>query len=75
MGAGAAVTMAVEFVSPGSRKQDHVDKPRRCAEGGVPYFMRVEIVRRAKQVSVRLLSLSDGSYRSIASAEAGQRLR
>nr|CAG38676.1 hypothetical protein [Micromonospora echinospora] len=30
-------TMAVEFVFPGSRRQDFVDKPRRCAEGGVPF--------------------------------------
>ncbi|MFC4146829.1 hypothetical protein ACFO0M_11260 [Micromonospora mangrovi] len=29
--------MAVEFVSPASRQQDFVDKPRRCAESGVPF--------------------------------------
>lgn len=66
-------TMAVEFVSPTSRKQDYVNKPQRCAEGGVPYFMRVEIVRRTREVSVRLLKLTDGSYQALASANAGQR--
>ncbi|MEV4491778.1 Uma2 family endonuclease [Micromonospora coxensis] len=69
-------TMAVEFVSPASRHQDHLHKPRRCAEAGVPYFMRVEIVRRLRQVSVQLLALDDGSaYRKVVEARVGQRFR
>lgn len=68
-------TMAIEFVSPGSRKQDFVNKPDRCARWGVPYFMRVEIVRRLRHVSVELLALNDGSYVRAAEAVAGQRLQ
>ncbi|MEQ4305216.1 Uma2 family endonuclease [Plantactinospora sp. B6F1] len=68
-------TMAVEFVSPGSRKQDFVDKPKRCAEGGVPYFMRVEIVRRLRHASVEFFTLTDGAYQRTAEAVCGQRLR
>ncbi|MFG3422293.1 Uma2 family endonuclease [Micromonospora sp. NPDC049460] len=68
-------TMAVEFVSPGSRRQDFVDKPRRCAEGGVPYFMRIEITRRLRHVSVELYSLDEeGAYVILAEALGGQRL-
>jgi hypothetical protein len=68
-------TMAVEFVSPPSRQQDFVDKPRRCAESGVPYFMRVEIVRRLRHVSVVLFSLTDDdTYVVVAEALGGRRL-
>lgn len=68
-------TLAIEFVSAGSRKQNFVDKPRRCAEGGVPYFMRVEIVRRLRHASVEVFTLVDGEYQRTAEAVAGQRLR
>ncbi|WP_199199962.1 Uma2 family endonuclease [Micromonospora sp. RP3T] len=68
-------TMAVEFVSPGSRRQDFVDKPRRCAEGGVPYFMRVQIARQIRHVGVEFLSLDNGGYVSTAQAVSGQRLK
>lgn len=68
-------TTAVEFVSPGSRRQDFVDKPRRCAEGGVPYFMRVEIVRRLRSASVEFFTLDgDGGYALVAKAVDGERL-
>ncbi|SCL15199.1 Uma2 family endonuclease [Micromonospora inyonensis] len=68
-------TMAVEFVSPGSRRQDCVDKPRRCAEGGVPYFMRVEIVRRLRSASVEFFALDTaGGYAPVAKAVGGERL-
>ncbi|WP_218012420.1 Uma2 family endonuclease [Micromonospora sp. WMMD754] len=68
-------TMAVEFVSPGSRRQDFVDKPRRCAEAGVPYFMRVQVVRQIRHVGVEFLTLRDGGYVSTAQAVSGQRLK
>ncbi|HWG99707.1 MAG TPA: Uma2 family endonuclease [Pilimelia sp.] len=71
----ALCTMVVEFVSPGSRQQDFVDKPRRCAEAGVPYFMRVELVRRLGHASVALHRPEDGAYQPVASAVSGQRLR
>ncbi|WP_416902008.1 Uma2 family endonuclease [Micromonospora echinospora] len=68
-------TMAVEFVSPGSRRQDFVDKPRRCAEGGVPYFMRVEIVRRLRSAAVEFFALdAAGGYTPVAKAVGGERL-
>ncbi|MPZ28073.1 MAG: Uma2 family endonuclease [Micromonosporaceae bacterium] len=66
-------TMAVEFVSPGSRQQDYVNKPEQCARGGVAYFMQVEIVRRTRHASVTLLKLVDGGYQAVAAAKAGQR--
>ncbi|MCI4063214.1 Uma2 family endonuclease [Micromonospora sp. R77] len=73
---GQYCTMAVEFVSPAGRQQDFVDKPRRCAENGVPYFMRVEIVRRLRHVSVELHSLGDaGAYVPLAAATGGHRLQ
>ncbi|WP_218060565.1 Uma2 family endonuclease [Micromonospora sediminicola] len=68
-------TMAVEFVSPGSRRQDFVDQPRRCAEAGVPYFMRVQVVRQIRHVGVEFLTLRDGGYVSTAQAVSGQRLK
>ncbi|MFI6825364.1 hypothetical protein ACIBJE_31110 [Micromonospora sp. NPDC050187] len=65
----------VEFVSPGSRRQDFVDEPRRCAEGGVPYFMRVEIVRRLRSTAVEFFALdAAGGYAPVAKAVGGERL-
>jgi Uma2 family endonuclease len=64
--------MVVEFVSPGSRRQDLMDKPALCARAGVPYFMRVEIVRRMEHASVELHKLVDGAYTTLARAVAGQ---
>ncbi|WP_405115552.1 Uma2 family endonuclease [Micromonospora sp. NBC_01405] len=69
-------TMAVEFVSPGSRRQDFVDKPRRCAEGRVPHFMRVEISRRLRHAAVELFTLGKfGGYDTVARAVSGERLQ
>ena len=64
--------MAVEFVSPGSGDRDRIDKPALYAAGGVPYFMRVEIARPIRHVSVSLLKLVDGRYEQLAAALAGQ---
>lgn len=64
-------TMVVEFVSRGSRKRDFIDKPDICAKGGVPYFMRVELVRRLRHASVELSKLVDGEYQPTASGVAG----
>lgn len=36
------VLLAVEIVSPGSRKQDRVLKPAVLAEAGIPHFWRIE---------------------------------
>jgi Uma2 family endonuclease len=66
-------TMVVEFVSKSSRKQDFVDKPARCAEWGVQYFMRVELVRRLGHASVELFKLVDGEYGILAAGISGQK--
>lgn len=68
------VLMPVEFVSRSqdSRKRDFVNKPQRCAEAGIPYFLRVEIVRQLRSVHVDLLKLVDGAYESIAGGVGGQ---
>lgn len=69
-------TVAVEFVSPGSRRQDFVDKPRRCAATGVPYFMRVELSRRLRHAAVELFALGTSPvYDTVARAASGERLR
>jgi Uma2 family endonuclease len=68
------VLMPVEFVSRSqdSRKRDFVDKPRRCAEAGIPYFMRIQIVRQLRSVEVELLKLVDGAYEPLTGAAGGQ---
>jgi Uma2 family endonuclease len=68
-------TMVVEFVSPSSRLRDRFDKPALCAAAGIPYYMRVELVRKLRHVSVALLKLDDGSYREIGDALSGKRFR
>jgi Uma2 family endonuclease len=67
-------TMVVEFVSKGSRKQDFINKPQRCADWGIPYFMRVELVRRLGHASVDLFKLVDGEYQLLAAGISGQQL-
>ncbi|MEU6077993.1 Uma2 family endonuclease [Micromonospora sp. NPDC047074] len=68
-------TMAVEFVSPGSRRQDFVDKPMRCAEGRVPYFLRVELTRRLGHAQAELFTPGTfGGYDTVARAVGGRRL-
>jgi Uma2 family endonuclease len=66
-------SMVVEFVSKSSRKQDFVNKPQRCAQWGIPYFMRVELVRQLGHASVDLLKLLDGEYKQLATGISGQR--
>ncbi|MEH1058971.1 Uma2 family endonuclease [Micromonospora sp. CPCC 206171] len=68
--------LAVEFVRPGGPAPGGADKRRRCAEGGVPYFMRVEIGGWMRRVAVELFGLDgDGHYVRTARAVGGQRLR
>ncbi|MGK5522018.1 hypothetical protein ACSNN9_22050 [Micromonospora sp. URMC 107] len=65
----------MEFVSPGSRRQDFVDKPMRCAEGRVPYFLRVELSRRLGHAQAELFTLGKfGGYDTVARAVSGRRL-
>ncbi|MGW5643299.1 Uma2 family endonuclease [Saccharopolyspora sp. NPDC003752] len=57
------VLLAGECVSPSSKENDRVNKPARCAEVGIPYFMRVEVNYSDGRVNVELLRLQDGRYR------------
>lgn len=67
------VLMPVEFVSPGSRRRDRIDKPALCAAAGVPFFLRVEI--DGAYVAVELHELVDRAYVSRQRAVSGQRFR
>jgi Putative restriction endonuclease len=68
------VLMPVEFVSRTreGRKRDFIDKPRWCAEAGIPFFMRVQIVRQLRSVEIELLKLIDGRYESATGAVGGR---
>jgi Uma2 family endonuclease len=66
-------TMAVEFLSPGNRRKDLVDRPELCATAGVPYFMRVELDLDLPRAAVTLLRLVDGAYTPLASGVSGHR--
>ncbi|MFJ6199839.1 Uma2 family endonuclease [Micromonospora sp. NPDC092111] len=71
----ALCTMAVEFVRPGERR-DPVDRRRRCAAGGVPWFLRVELDRRPQRTTATLLTRDAGAgYAVVGRAVGGQRLR
>ncbi|QSB15850.1 Uma2 family endonuclease [Natronosporangium hydrolyticum] len=68
----AYCTMVVEFVSRSNRRKDFVATPDLCAKGGVPYFLRVELVRRLSHASAQLFRLTDGRYEPVVEATAGQ---
>ncbi len=63
--------MPVELVSPSSRLKDYIDKPARCAQVGVPYFMQVEI--EYDDVVINLLKLEGGQYVLLERGEAGRK--
>ncbi|WP_436492951.1 Uma2 family endonuclease [Actinokineospora sp. HUAS TT18] len=65
------VLMAVEIISKSSRRRDMVDKPKLCADAGVPFLMRVDMSRGAW---VDLLELIAGEYVVRARAVEGQML-
>ncbi|WP_433229737.1 Uma2 family endonuclease [Micromonospora sp. CA-248260] len=67
-------TMAVEFVRRGTRR-DPVDRLRRCAAAGVPWFLRVELDRRPHRMTATLLRREDGGYPVVGRAVGHQRLR
>ncbi|MEH0824828.1 MULTISPECIES: Uma2 family endonuclease [unclassified Micromonospora] len=68
--------LAVQFVRPGGPGRDGAETWRRCADGGVPYVMRVETGGRSRPVAVELFGLDgDGHYVRTARAVDGQRLR
>lgn len=64
------VVMPIEFVRPIER----IDRPKLCAEAGVPYLLRIEL--SDDEAFVKLLRLDDrGEYRVHAKALAGQEFR
>lgn len=65
--------MAVEFMSPNNRKSDLVDKPSVYARFGVPYLMRIELVRRIGHAHIELFRLEGKVYSPVQAAIAGQR--
>ncbi|SFP79370.1 Putative restriction endonuclease [Amycolatopsis arida] len=67
--------MPVELVSPSSRRRDRLDKPTLAAAAGIPYYMRVEIMRRLNTAEVHLYELKGTEYRPLASAMAGESFR
>jgi Uma2 family endonuclease len=64
------VLCPVEIVSRSSRRRDRIDKPATCARLGIPYFMRVEILRG--ESVVEMLRLDDDRYVAHAKALSGQ---
>ncbi|BBX97987.1 Uma2 family endonuclease [Mycobacterium lacus] len=64
------VLCPVEIVSRSSRRRDRIDKPATCARLGIPYFMRVEILR--DESLVEMLRLDGDRYVAHAKALSGQ---
>ncbi|GAA3335927.1 Uma2 family endonuclease [Amorphoplanes nipponensis] len=56
------VTLAVEVVSPGTRRRDRLEKPAEYAAAGIPHYWRIE----QNPVHVYAYDLVDGSYQLVA---------
>ena len=65
------VLLAVEIVSPGSRRMDRLVKPSILAEGGVPAYWRVELDGPDTPMVVAY-ELDGGAYREAAVVRAGE---
>lgn len=63
------VLVVGEFVSLPSKCRDRIDKPRMCAEAGIPFYLRVKISEF--DAHVELLRLDDGRYVPQAKALGG----
>ncbi|SBT49291.1 Uma2 family endonuclease [Micromonospora auratinigra] len=68
-------TMAVEVLPRGGPRRTPVDRSRRCAAGGVPYFLRVEVGPEQAVVELLTLTPAAGRYARTARASGGHRLR
>jgi Uma2 family endonuclease len=64
------VVIAVEVVSPGTRKRDRFEKPGLYASAGIPYYWRVE----QDPVHVYAYGLRDGAYQLLADADTTLKL-
>jgi Uma2 family endonuclease len=70
--AASAVALAVEVVSPSSRKTDRFEKPVAYALAGIPAYWRAEIVKD-HLISVHCYQLDEsGTYVEHATAESGK---
>ncbi|GAB2654897.1 hypothetical protein GCM10027271_11660 [Saccharopolyspora gloriosae] len=67
------VLLAGECGPPSTRRADRIDKPARCAEAGVEFFMRAEISYAQPHAQVSLLRLKDTGYEVHVEASAGAR--
>jgi hypothetical protein len=65
------VLLAVEVVSPGSRRMDRMVKPSVLAENGVRACWRVELLGPGTPAVV-MYELSDGMYREVRTMRAGE---
>jgi Uma2 family endonuclease len=59
------IVIAVEIVSPGTRKRDRLQKPAEYADAGIPYYWRVE----QNPVHVYAYGLRDGAYALLADSD------
>jgi Uma2 family endonuclease len=59
------VVIAVEVVSPGTRKRDRLQKPAEYADAGIPYYWRVE----QRPVHVYAYGLRGGAYQLLADSD------
>lgn len=70
--AASAVALAVEVVSPSSRKTDRLEKPVAYALAGIPAYWRAEVVKD-HLISVHCYQLDEsGIYVEHATAESGK---
>jgi Uma2 family endonuclease len=60
------VAIAVEIVSPGTRRRDRFEKPADYAAAGIPHFWRIE----QDPVHVFAYDLVDGAYVRVADSDA-----
>lgn len=67
----ADVVLAVEVVSPSSRRMDRLVKPSVLAEAGVPAYWRVELEGPGAPLIV-VSELAGGGYREVATVRAGE---
>jgi Uma2 family endonuclease len=69
--AAAEILLAVEVVSPSSRRMDRMVKPSVLAEAGVPAYWRVELEGPGTPAVV-VCELVDGGYREVVTVRAGE---
>jgi Uma2 family endonuclease len=66
----AEIVLAIEIVSPSSRRTDRVTKPRLYADAGITWHWRVERTRAGATVHIH--RLADGRYEEITRIGSGE---